>query len=363
MKKITNEEFIEKAKLVHNDKYDYSLVNYTGNKIKIKIVCIKHGFFEQTPNSHLVGQGCPVCGKINKSKNKILTINKFKEKAQLVHGNKYNYSLVDYRSYEEKVKIICPVHGEFEQTPHSHLNGSGCQECGGVLRFSTEEFIKKANEIHENKYDYSLVNYSKIFKKIQIMCPKHGIFEQTPNSHINQKSGCPRCAGQNKTTEEFIKESEIIHGFKYDYSLVNYVKTKNKIKIICSEHGEFEQTPNRHLFGDGCPICRESKGENRIREWLNSNSIEFIRQYKFINCKNVRPLPFDFYLPKYNCCIEYDGEQHFKIKKHWGGINGFVGIQNRDRVKTEYCNDNNIKLIRIPYNTNIYDKLICLNEL
>ena len=363
MVKLTKDKFIEKAKSIHGDKYNYHESEYKTNKLKLKINCKIHGVFEQTPNLHLRGSGCPKCGEIKRVETKILTKYKFIKKSKVIHGDKYDYSLIKYINYDTRVKIICPIHGEFEQSPHSHFMGSGCQKCGGVYKPNSYEFIEKAKAIHGDKYDYSLVEYNKMFEKIQIICQKHGVFKQTPNAHINQKSGCQKCVGQNKTTEEFIKEAKQIHGDKYDYSLVEYNNSKIKIKIICSKHGVFKQAPNRHILGDGCPICRESKGEKMIREYLIKNNIIFLSQHKFFDCKNIRVLPFDFYLPEYNTCIEYDGEQHFKIKKHWGGIDALFGIQHRDKIKTKYCYDNNIKLLRIPYNTNIIDKLIYLYEL
>lgn len=145
----------------------------------------------------------------------------------------------------------------------------------------------------------------------------------------------------------FIDESKKIHGIFYDYSLVNYKNTNEKIKIICPIHGEFEQRPKHHYNGSGCPICRESKGERDVRKSLEEKNISFIKQYRFPDCKDKRTLPFDFYLPELNTCIEYDGEQHFKSKEQWGGESGFIDRQRKDEIKNEYCIKNNIKLIRL----------------
>jgi len=185
--RLTTEEFIEKTKAIHGDKYDYSLVDYKNNKIRVKIVCPEHGPFEQSPNNHLQGKGCPGC-----SGNIKLTTEKFIKKAKAVHGNKYDYSLVEYKNAKTKVKIVCRVHGSFKQTPHGHLKGYGCPECGGSKRLTTEKFIKKAKAVHGNKYDYSLVEYKNTYTKVKIICPIHGIFEQTPGSHLNG-CGCPKC--------------------------------------------------------------------------------------------------------------------------------------------------------------------------
>jgi hypothetical protein len=284
------------------------------------------------------------------------TIGEFIEKAKTIHGEKYDYSLVNYVGSKIKIKIICPIHGEFEQIPNSHLKGINCYKCSRNY-VATDEFIEKAKTIHGEKYDYSLVNYKNNKIKIKIICPIHGEFEQIPNSHL-KGCGCPKCVGKYKTTDEFIEKAKTIHGEKYDYSLVNYISVFKQIKIICSIHGEFEQTPNSHLKGCGCPKCKESKGEKIIRDYLTKNNIKFIPQHKFDDCKDIKPLPFDFYLPEYNTCIEYDGRQHFEIIDRWGGVNGLIDQQNKDKIKTDYCFNNKIKLLRISHKESIYNKLI-----
>lgn len=174
-------------------------------------------------------------------------------------------------------------------------------------------------------------------------------------------NGCDLCDIERKRSdkEKFIKKSKKIHGDKYDYSLVEYVKNNINVKIICPIHGIFEQKPMNHLVGKGCLICKESKGEIKINNFLLINNVEFIREYRFKDCKNIKTLPFDFYLPEHNICIEYDGIQHFKEVKNWGGKKGYELIKERDKIKNEYCIKNDIKLIRIPYYvySNIEEKL------
>lgn len=213
-------------------------------------------------------------------------------------------------------------------------------------------FIEKAIEIHKNKYDYSFVIYKNSRIKINIVCPIHGLFEQTPSSHLS-KRGCIKCTGLNKlTTKEFIKKANIKHDNKYNYSLVKYENSHTKIKIICPLHGVFNQIAYSHLAGIGCSSCSSSKGELEIKKFLDKNNINYIRQHKFVDCKNQKPLSFDFYLPKGNTCIEYDGEQHFRPVKNFGGEIGFLKTKKFDSIKNEYCKKNNIKLIRIKYNDN-----------
>jgi len=282
------------------------------------------------------------------------TINtkKFIESASMIHENKYDYSSVVYKNNKTKVTIICPIHGVFEQIPYHHNNGSGCPSCAGNVRKTNTEFISAAKKIHGEKYDYSLVNYKSGNYKVKIICPIHDEFEQIPSHHLNGH-GCSKCSNDVKSKEYFISKSKSIHGNYYDYSLVEFINTKKIVKIICPKHGIFEQRPSHHYNGSGCPICRESKGERDIRLFLTNKNIFFIQQYRFPDCKDKRSLPFDFYLPSINTCIEFDGEQHFKIKNQWGGEDGLLDRQKKDKVKNEYCIKNNIKLIRLNNTKNL----------
>ena len=189
----TTKEFIEKARKIHGDKYDYSKVNYTKNNVKVCIICPEHGEFWQRPDKHLAGHGCPNCCKTGIKSN----TDDFIKKSREIHGDKYDYSKVEYINNRTKVCIICPEHGEFWQTPNSHLNGNGCFECsyierGKDKRLTTEEFIEKAKKIHGDKYDYSKTVYSTWFEKVCMICPKHGEVWQTPASHLHG-FGCPKC--------------------------------------------------------------------------------------------------------------------------------------------------------------------------
>ena len=155
------------------------------------------------------------------------------------------------------------------------------------------------------------------------------------------------------TTEEFITKSNLIHNNKYDYSLVNYENSSSKIKIICPVHGIFEQTSSEHLHGSGCPTCNDSKGERKISKYLSEHEIKFEKQMKFQNCKNINLLPFDFYLPEQNICIEFDGRQHYEIIEYFGGEQKLKYTQHNDQIKNDFCKNNNIQLIRIKYDEDI----------
>lgn len=290
----TTDEFIEKAKKVHGDKYDYSKVNYNKNFEKVCIICPEHGEFWQTPNDHLDNHGCPKCKDKKTSERLRLTRDKFITKANIVHNNFYNYDKVVYNRNNEKVIITCPIHGDFEMTPNGHLNGQGCPKCYHDSKFlTTEEFIKKANKIHDNKYDYSLVNY---------------------------------------------KDS------------------KSPVTIICPIHGEFKQTPNVHLSDHGCPKCSTSKGEKFIIELFNNNNIKYTYQFRLTTDKiarNSNTLYVDFYVNRNDkeYFIEYNGEQHYKPIEMFGGKIEYEKQVRRDKILEDYCNlpDSKIQLIKIKY--------------
>lgn len=290
-KKLTTQEFIFRAQEVHKQKYDYSQVTYTGCQKKIKIKCNKCGLtFEQFPTNHLKGQGCPKCGREQASKNRKLTLEEFTEKAHRVHGNKYDYSKVVYINSQDKVTIICPIHGEFQQKATMHLHGNGCPECAkkyqGPMRKSTEEFVQEAQDVHNNKYDYS------------------------------------------KTV---------------------YTGVKNKVCIICPIHGEFWQVPSSHLRGIGCPKCSASKGELFVEKVLRDLNLSYKSQH-YIGIQGSYVL-VDFYL-KYNnneYIIEYNGMQHYVPVKHFGGNLKFEQQTKRDSLLRNYCRDHNINLLEIKY--------------
>ena len=288
------------------------------------------------------------------------TTEEFIKKAKKIHGNKYDYSLVEYIGCSNNVIIICPIHGNFSQQPLNHLNGAGCKKCAiDKQKYVAEEFIERARKIHGDKFDYSLVEYKNTKTKVKLICKTcNKIVEQTPDLHL-QGYGCKFCYGKERTTEEWINKAKKIHGDKYDYSLVEYKNLKEKVKIICSIHGEFEQLPNNHLSKKyGCPFCNESQGEKEIAKILTEMNIPFERQKKFEDCKNKLPLPFDFYIPSLNLLIEYQGIQHFKPVDFFGGEKSFKEIIFRDKIKLQYCNRNDTpNLLIIEDLTDIKNKI------
>ena len=291
-----------------------------------------------------------------------LTTLKFVERARLVHGDRYNYSKTVYVNALSKVEIICPRHGSFWQEANSHLKGCNCPICSaeniGRKKSNTEEFVRKAMLVHGDKYDYSKVNYRGSNKKVCIICKKHGDFYQTPSNHLFGQ-GCHYCKREHVwdkrgriTTEEFVRKAIEVHNDMYDYSKVEYVNFKTKVCIICHKHGNFWQSPSNHIKGHGCPNCKKSLGEQQIIKVLEFYNIDYEQQKKIPNTSlfcNNRYIYVDFYLPKYNLIIEYQGEQHYRPIRWFGGVEQFNKQQERDNAVRQYCKDNKIKLLEIPY--------------
>lgn len=322
-------DFIKKARNVHGDKYDYSKSLYLGSREKIEIICPLHGSFFQLATNHLSGKGCKECSKIQVIKNQSSNTEDFINKARNVHGDIYDYSLVDYENNHTQVEIICTEHGKFLQSPKDHLSGKGCSSCGkektkSRLMLSKDEFIKRANEVHGNKYDYSLVNYKDTRTKVEIICKEHGSFFQSPNKHM-QGNGCPAC-GRERTAEhnfltldDFIWKAKNVHGDKYDYSKSLYTGADNKLEIICEKHGKFEQTPHNHLKGTNCPSCGASisKPEIKLKDFIRS----FYKGEIITNSKNIiPPMELDIFVPTLNLAIEFNGgywhSERFKDKNY-----------------------------------------------
>ena len=351
--KLTTEEFIKKCIDKYGDKYNYDKVVYTGNKNKVIIKCPIHGEWSVTPNNFLRGSECPKCYGTPK-----YTIEQFVELAKKKHFNKYNYSKTIYSGNKNNIIITCPIHGDFSQRAGSHLRGSGCPECTGLfydgkrIKFDHNMFIKQSKINHSIAYDYSKVHFEKPTDKVSIVCPKHGEFIQGAYYH-SRGGNCPKCVGGKKLDGEyFIEKAKKVHGDKYDYSIINYKNYSTKVCIICKEHGEFWQTPNSHLFGAGCPSCPQSNLEGEMRQFLLNHSIRFEQEKSFDWLKLNKRLYLDFYLPDYNIAIECQGLQHFKPIDLFGGEDFFKKTLERDSKKYNLCKKNGIEVI---YFTNVLE--------
>lgn len=284
-KKTSISELIIKFNEVHNHKYKYSLINdenYKNSKSKIPIICEKHGIFEQVVGKHLRGQGCSECYG-----NKKKTIDEFKKEAEEVHGKKYIYDESIYDGLNKKIKITCSIHGEFWQTPKLHLRGQGCPECAkikmGLARYIPfNEYVERANKVHNNRYKYLDDNYKGASQLVTIVCSEHGEFQQNGYVHLTG-CGCPKCGKKQiwetrgrLTKEDFVKRAVEVHKKLYDYADSEFKTMNTPIKIKCNKCNRFfEQTPGHHIYGKcGCPYCAST---------YQPTTEEFVEKAKSIN--------------------------------------------------------------------------------
>ncbi len=333
---MTKQEFLEKARQTHGYKYNYP--NLTDKILSNQDIDVEFDgkIYKQKVVKHILLGRCPEKNTPTK------TTEQFISEAREVWSDKYDYSLVVYKGALKKVKII--YDGViFEQVAIHHLKGLSPEKT-----LNKENFIRKSKLKHGEKYDYSLVNF-KDGNTVVMIGYKGVYYLQKPYHHLS--GNCPENINLSvkKSTEQFINESNRVHDFKYLYDNTNYVSNQTKVIITCLKHGDFEQRPLSHLQGMGCPNCNESKGEKIISKFLDKNKINYSRQKKFIDCRNVFELPFDFYIPSKRTLIEFDGEQHFRPVEHFGGLKAYEQLKINDKIKNDYCEDNYINLIRIRY--------------
>lgn len=363
----TIEELKKHITEIHGNKYEYSWDTYKKKTEKMKITCPIHGEFWQSLHEHIdKKQGCPKCGVDKRAETKSYDFSDFIKYAKLVHGDKYIYNEKDYHGYKEKMKITCPIHGDFYQVPTYHINGKqGCPECGleisrNVKRRTKHEFVKIAKQIHGNKYDYSKVEYVNRKTSIEIICPIHGSFYQLPEVHT-RGCGCPKCGDelrgrkQVKGTDNFIKDSILVHGDKYDYSKVHYKGILDPVVIICKKHGEFKQVPSYHLSGNGCPRCGKtiSKVEDEIYKYCCEQIGEENVQQR--NRLIIHPYELDIYLRSLGYAIEYNGLRWHSEKF---GKDRYYHLN-----KLNACKERGIKLIQIFEDEYINKRDIVYNKL
>jgi len=247
---------------IHNNFYDYSISVYKNSKTKFKYICPKHGIQETTASNHLKGKKCKYCVFEKAGSYHKLNETEFIKRAKNTHGEKYDYSNIKYTNIHIPIEIVCKIHGSFLQSPNNHIKGHGCIECAGVKLKTNDQFIVEAKKIHGDLYNYSKTVYKGGKNKVTIICASHDAFSQRPNAHL-RGHGCEKCSIEyialhhTKTNEEFIQQAQKVHGLKYDYSNTEYLSARDFVKIICNEHGVFEQVPDSHLRGSGCPGCAE----------------------------------------------------------------------------------------------------------
>lgn len=259
----------------------------------------------------------------------------------------------EYVNAKTKVLCRCLIDGyEWCATPDSILHGAGCPECGRKkvskkLKKSNEKFLQEMQAINPNIM--ILDKYVNDNTKVKCRCKVDGYEWLSKPNYLLGGHGCHRCSNAERyNTDSFVEKMSIVNS--NIEILGEYINSHTKIECRCllCEH-KWSTSPNNLISGKGCPQCNTSKGEQRIKIFLEENKKEYILQYTFEDCRNINKLPFDFYLPDYNMCIEYDGQQHFESINHFGGKEKLNLRQLRDNIKTEYCQRNNIKLLRIPY--------------
>lgn len=293
--RLNAKNFVEQARRVHGNKYNYDKTIYVKAKEKVIITCPIHGDFEQRPQDHVLkGCGCQKCKAQRTIETHSYNFDTFLKLAKEKHGDKYKYDENSYVKYSSKIKIICPIHGEFWQMPRDHITTScGCPKCGRLQaneseKYTLNEFVDKANKIHFNKYDYSKVKYINSNTKITIICPEHGEFEQRPANHLSGQ-GCPKCR------------------------LVGQTRLFNKLK---------QTFPNEEIIWEAT---------NKIIPWIGNQRI-------------------DIYFPKINLAVELMGQQHYEKIPYFKNGASLEITRQRDELKRKKCKENNCILIEIKYN-------------
>lgn len=336
------------------------LEQYINSSTPILHRCKVHGIeWKIAPSNILQGQGCFKCGNEKISNKLRITHNQYTKKVNDICPN----IIVKEKYINGTTPILheCLIDNyEWKIYPKYILNGTGCPKCSNRIRRNHDEYVKEVALINPNIT--VLENFVNTTTKILHKCNIHNVeWKSTPDSILSGHS-CYLCGYEkigiknSKTHDEYVKELNKIN--KDVIVLDTYINSLTPILHKCLiDDNEWNVSPANILTGYGCPKCKESKGEKRITTWLKNNNINFISQKKFNDCIDIKPLPFDFYLPYYNLCIEYDGEQHFKPIDFFGGQESYEYTQRHDKIKDEYCKNNNIKLLRIPYFKNIEEEL------
>lgn len=352
MRKLTQEQFIEKAKNIRPE-YDYTEAVYINNKTKVKVCCPIHGTFLIRPNDLFNGIGCPKCGGTQKCNTEEFVQkakyvhNDFFSYDHCKYENSNKKVIVTCPIHGD-FEIKANNHLNGNGCPHCRKDGIQHEikklkpVNASTKTYDTETFIEKAINKWGNRYSYEKAKYIKSSIPIVITCPIHGDFNITPNHFLNGQ-GCSKCARNNRlSTEEFIEKANAIHHKKYDYSKTEYISTHKPVTIICPEHGEFEQSPANHLKGEGCPFCKISLMERSIETFLKEHHYVFTKQMRF---EWMDKLSLDFYLPDYRIGIECQGIQHFQPISFFGGESEYRNVVERDLRKRKLCEEHGITIL------------------
>lgn len=328
---------------------------YINARTPITHRCKKDGYeWDVSPDHILRGRGCPKCAKNIKR-----THSSFISELSIINNNVE--VIEQYINNKTKILCKCKIDGfKWYAYPDNLLNGHGCPKCSAL------EIKKNKTKTHD---DY-IVELEKIAPNILVFdryvrndvpilhkCIIDNYEWKAIPGNLLRGAQCPRCSKKEKYTTDSFKEK--MSQINDDIIILGeYVHSKSKILCKCKIDGyEWEATPTNLIYGRGCPICNESHGEKIISSYLIDNHIAFCSQYTFLECKRIKMLPFDFYLEDYNACIEYDGEQHYKPVDYFGGQQGLEQRKINDAIKTKYCKDNNIPLLRIKYDQDIVSSI------
>lgn len=294
-KKLTQEEFLNLARSIHGDAFDYTYSIYSGRRANIVVKCNScQVTYETWCHRHLSGFGCrsKECRYISR------TLEQFTKEAAKVHNKKFSYENIISLDCVNKISIICPTHGEFFQTVAGHLSGKGCLKCKNDNQsWTTEIFIQKAKEIHGDKYDYSKSTYTGSQSKIIIICEKHGEFSPRPSDHILGKSICRTCALEKRFGHIF-KIGEIYKSYRKYYKRVRYltsleykkhkdkINPENKLRGNLQYHVDHMYSVKNGFLNEVLPevissyvnLTMLSHSENSSKSMNNSQTIEELHQ-------------------------------------------------------------------------------------
>lgn len=330
--KLTTTQFVEKAKVIHGDKYDYSDTEYLGNSKKVAVVCRVHGAFYPLANDHLSKKaGCPACAGVKR-----LNQQDFIARSKSVHGNVYDYSETVYKNFNSPLTLTCDQGHRFNQLASSHLNGFGCPHCAGLARKTTEQFVTEAKAKFGGKFDYSKVEYVNTRTPVVIVCPIKGEFKMQPIQHLSSNTGyTSEIYNAPSTLDEFVCKAKEVHGDRYDYSKSAYQSNKNPVEIVCKEHGSFWQAPHNHYKGSGCPTCALGRTESKPERIL----VEALADFHPIKTKGIlEGRELDLYFENQKVAVEVNGiYYHSDIK---------AKAKTAHRRKYEECKKLGIKLMQ-----------------
>jgi len=347
MRRKTHEQFVKDVYELTSGDYTV-LGSYEKNSAKIKM---KHNncghVYEVTPGNFLMGKRCPKCFGTPKK-----TTKQFKEEVSAKHGDEY-LVVGKYINNETKIAIKHSECGfEYDVKPTHLLDGHGCPRCTNHLKKETGIFKDEIAKMFNGNIEL-VGECTGSQNKVKLRCLIDGYEWETLQSNALKGNGCHRCANRERYTTETFK-SKLREITNNNITVIGeYVNSVTKILVKHSKCGhEWEAIPSSLISGCGCPKCNESHGERKISAYLDKSKINYIPQYKVSGCKNKRELPFDFYIPELNLCIEYDGELHYEVARFQDKEKMKQKLKNmqiNDSIKTKYCKENNVGLLRIPY--------------